>query len=97
MEQPIYSRPKAPTPKTIALEFLDDHMPTDPPPALNTLRGRDRRYLSPWAWVAATGSAALMCVRNPGGAGNRKSAFAIILRMARCRRSWAAQPAQSPM
>ena len=47
MERTIYSRPKAPKPKTNALELPDDHTPTDPSPALSTLRGRDRRYLSP--------------------------------------------------
>jgi hypothetical protein len=32
MRRTIYSRPKAPKPKTIALELPDDHTPTDPSP-----------------------------------------------------------------
>src|SRR5580704_11667875 len=50
MERTIYSRPKAPKPKTNALELPDDHTPTDPSPRTQhsaLFGGRDRRYLSP--------------------------------------------------
>jgi hypothetical protein len=39
MERTIYSRTKAPKPKTIAIELPEDHTPADPSPALSTLGG----------------------------------------------------------